>query len=132
MNEWINLPSEKEIEDNLGFVYIIECTINNKYYIGKKQFHKQIRRKPLKGKRRVRISHVQSPWRQYFGSSQDLLSDKDKMGENAFKRRILKLCKSKYDLAMEELLEQLRRDVLNDPLSYNGIINIRLKKRKMK
>jgi hypothetical protein len=40
-------------------------------------------------------------------------------------------CKSKWDLAYNELLFQLESDVMNkNTNTYNGILNIRLRKRK--
>lgn len=116
-------------EDDIGFVYKITNKLNNKFYIGKKQLYKQIRRKPLKGYKRVRISRVESDWRIYQGSCKSLLEDIKLYGENNFEKEIIKYCKSKWELTYMELKYQLEYDVLNPKVnSYNGIINIRLRK----
>jgi hypothetical protein len=128
---WENAP--ESIEGHLGFVYLIENLETGKYYIGKKQFTMRIKRMVAKktgpGKK-AKITHAESSWKDYWGSCNDLMADLKKYGQTNFRRTILKLCVSKYELALEELKEQLRRDVLNDPMSYNQIINVRLRKAK--
>lgn len=126
MSEWQGVPDD--YKDYLGFVYIIEH-LSGGYYVGKRQIFKRIRRKPLKGKKRHRICSVESDWRNYWGSSAALLAAIESEGKESFTRTVLTLCKSKRDLAYQELLEQIKRDVLNDPLSWNGMINVRLGKR---
>jgi hypothetical protein len=127
---WINIPDN--IEDYLGFVYVVTNLQNNKKYIGKKVFWNKIRRKPLKGKKRVRLDKKESDWKDYYGSSNKLLSDVEKYGKDNFKREIIILCKSKFELSYFELLEQIKNNVLLDDNYYNEIINIRLKAPKYK
>lgn len=113
----------------VGFVYIIENRQTKKFYVGKKlfRFKKRFKRK---GKR-DKIKYVESDWRTYWGSSNDLLLDLEKYGKHMYDRKILKFCTSKHDLAYEELKEQLRRDVMSPQTNtYNGIINVRLRKRR--
>jgi hypothetical protein len=114
--------------DTFGFVYSVFCTVNQRYYIGKKQCHSRIKRKPLKGKTRNRIDSKDSSWREYTGSSNDLNADIEKYGKDKFIFTILKTCRSKWELSYDELQEQLKRNVIKDPLSYNGILHIRLGK----
>lgn len=126
MSDWIGVPDD--YSGYVGFVYLISHKETGCYYIGKKQFWKRVRRKPLKGKKRVRICQVESDWRDYWGSSEKLLDAVKEEGKDAFAREIIRLCKSKHELAYEELMCQTANNVLEDPLSFNGIINVRLSK----
>lgn len=113
----------------VGFVYIIENRQTKKFYVGKKLFRFKKRLKK-KGKR-DKIHYVESDWKTYWGSSNDLQADLDKHGKHMYDRTILKFCTSKHDLAYEELKEQLRLDIMNPKTNtYNGIINVRLRRRK--
>lgn len=124
MSEWINAPESPM--DHFGFVYKITHTDSGAYYIGKKQFKRRIRRQPLKGKKRRRIDWVESNWKDYWGSSGNLLEAVGKHGERAFRREILAVCESKSEMAYRELAYQISHDVLADKRSFNGIINVRL------
>lgn len=126
--KWINQPSK--IDDFEGFVYVIQHKETCKYYIGKKSFWKSIRRKPLKGHKRVRLDRIESDWKNYWGSSKKFVEYVKKEGKNKFNRHILCLCKTKSEMSYRELLKQIDYNVLNDPYSYNGIINVRLNKTK--
>jgi hypothetical protein len=115
------------IDDNtFGFLYEITNKINNKKYIGKKQCFMRLKRKPLKGKKRNRISNVESTWREYTSSSNELNGDIEKYGKENFEFRILKICGSKWELAYEEIKEQILKNVLLRDDYYNGIINVRI------
>jgi len=119
--KWIGLPDD--ISEYQGFVYLLEY--NDCFYIGKKNFWKALRRKPLKDKKRVRIDRVESNWRSYFGSSEKFLEfigdEKDLV-----RREILYLCKTKWEMSYYELKEQLDRNVLFNDEYFNNIINVRL------
>ena len=60
-----------------GFVYIITDLINNKKYIGKKQFYFK-KTKIVKGKRKRFL--VDSDWKQYYGSNTELREQVDQFG----------------------------------------------------
>jgi hypothetical protein len=113
-------------EPYIGFVYIITNLTNNKKYIGKKltQFKKS--KPPLKGKTNRRKYTVESDWREYWGSSENLLEDIKTIGTEHFTREILYFCKSKAELSYLEALEQFNRRVLESDDYYNGIINVRV------
>ena len=100
--------------------------INNKKYVGKKQCQSKIKRKPLKGKTRNRIDFKESDWISYTSSSNVLNEDILKHGKENFTFKILKTCGSKWELAYEEIKEQISRDVLLSDDYYNGIINVRI------
>jgi hypothetical protein len=126
MSDWVRAPDNPM--DYMGFVYMITHMETGCYYIGKKQTRKRVRRKPLKGKKRHRICWLESDWRSYWGSSEKLLEAIEREGKDAFCREVIRLCKSKHELAYEELSMQMANNVLEDPLSFNGILNIRLSK----
>jgi len=119
-------PSEDELRDWQGFVYIITDLTNNKKYIGKKGFWSRKTLPPLKGKTRKRRSIVESNWRDYFGSSDLVKQLLAENGEQGFRREILYLCKSKGEMGYLEAKEQYDRSVLLDDTYYNGIINCRI------
>lgn len=120
---------EIDISEWLGFIYLVTAP-NGMKYIGKKQFWSSIKRKPLKGQKRVRRDKKESDWRKYFGSSASLLVEMEKTGPNGWTREILRLCTCKWDLAYFELQEQLACDAIRDPGYWNSILNIRLPVRK--
>lgn len=113
-------------ENTFGFIYEITNLIENKKYIGKKQCQSKIRRKPLKGKKRKRIDFKESDWKEYTSSSEKLNEDIKLHGKDNFSFRILKICSSKWELAYEEIKEQIKNNVLLRDDYYNGIINVRI------
>jgi hypothetical protein len=115
-------------ENAFGFIYEITNTINGKKYIGKKQMTRKIRRKPLKGKKRKRIDHIESDWKTYTGSSDALNIDISTLGVDKFVFKILKFCNSKFELSYFEAKMQFEKDVLLSEDYYNGIINCRIGK----
>ena len=76
-----------------GFVYQITNTTNGRMYIGKKLARFKKSRKPLKGRVNKRRYTVDSDWKEYFGSSDELNADIKKFGKSKFKRVILFYCK---------------------------------------
>ena len=81
---------------------------------------------PLKGKKNKRRSTKESDWRTYWGSSEHLLADVEKLGEDKFTREILHYCQSRGMLSYLEAKEQFDREVLLSDDYYNGIINVRV------
>lgn len=119
-NEWIYEGKKftgEMICDNIGFVYIITNIHNGKRYIGKKNFFSNRTLPPLKGKKRKRKKKIESNWKDYYGSSEELklLVENDK---KHFNREILHLCKSKGEMSYIEMKEQITRDVLLKPEEY--------------
>lgn len=115
-------------EDAFGFIYEIVNTINGKSYIGKKQMVRKIRRNPLKGKKRKRVDYIESDWKTYTGSSDNLNNDIENLGKDKFKFNILMFCDSKFELSYFEAKIQFEKDVLLSEDYYNGIINCRIGK----
>ena len=117
----------EELPDNIeGFVYLITNTTNNRKYIGKKLAKFKKTRPPLKGKKNKRRSKVESDWRDYWGSSDHLIADVEKLGEDKFTREILYMCESRGLMSYLEAKEQFDRRVLETDDYYNGIINVRV------
>lgn len=112
-----------------GFVYIIHDTVNNKKYIGKKQFYFR-KTKILKGKKKRIL--VDSDWKKYFGSNVELNEQVKIHGESNFKREIVKLCKSKSECSYYEAKLQFEADVLLSEEYYNAWISVKVTKKHIK
>lgn len=117
----------KELPDDCeAFVYIITNTTNDRKYIGKKLAKFKKTRPPLKGKINKRRSKVESDWRDYWGSSDKLQEDVEKLGPDKFTRAILYYCETRGVASYLEAREQFERRVLETDDYYNGIINVRV------
>ena len=113
-------------EDVVGFVYQITNTKDGRMYIGKKLARFKRSRPPLKGRKNKRRFKVDSDWREYYGSSDELTADIMKLGKENFKRDILFYCHSKAELSYVEAREQFARKVLESNDYYNGHIRVRV------
>ena len=112
--------------DVVGFVYQITNTTNGRMYIGKKLARFKRSRKPLKGRVNKRRYSVDSDWKDYYGSSDELNVDILKIGKEKFTREILFYCYSKAELSYVEAREQFSRKVLESDQYYNGHIRVRV------
>jgi len=122
--------TENYVSEQYGFIYMITNTVNNKFYIGKKQMKTIKKRPPLKGKKNKRCEEIETDWRTYTSSSNDINEDIKKYGEDKFKFQILQFCNSKWELAYYEAKLQFEYKVLLREDCYNGIINLRIPKLK--
>jgi serine/threonine protein kinase len=113
MANWLYEGSELESipEGVFGFVYLITNTQTGRMYIGKKQFN-SYRSKKIKGKTRKKRYVLESDWKEYWGSCEELKEDIQKIGEENFKREIIKLCKTKGELTYSEVETQIKVDCL--------------------
>ncbi len=128
MSEWIY---KNEVVDELpknveGFVYVITNLVDNRKYIGKKLARFKTTKPPLKGRKNKRRGYKESDWRTYWGSSDHLIADVKKLGQDKFTREILHYCPSRGALSYVEAKEQFDRRVLETDEYYNGIINVRV------
>lgn len=119
-------------DECVGFVYLISCSINGKKYIGKKlaKFAKTtVKTVTLKNgnkkKKKIR-SKIDSDWREYYGSSDNLTKDVELLGKENFTREILHYCDSKAVCSYIEAREQFDRKVLESLDYYNGHISVRV------
>jgi len=119
-----NIPKEC-----FGFIYQITEIYTNRKYVGKKQIRKIIKRPPLKGKKNKRHVISESDWKTYTGSCNSLNEQIIEHGKSGFKFEVLKLCRSKWELAYEEAKLQFELDVLCKDEYYNGIIHCRIGKK---
>lgn len=116
---------DKDIEGYAAFVYLITNLENNKRYIGKKVL-KTVRRQKVKGKTRRKKVEKESNWREYFGSNGTLLEDVEKLGQDRFRREILKLCKTRGTANYWEAWYQMNHRVLESDEWYNDQIRVRV------
>lgn len=106
-----------------GFVYLIECKLNGKKYIGRKYLTKA-GYKTVKGKRKK--IRVDSDWEDYYGSSPALKADVDKLGKENFTRTILRLCKSRGECNYYETKTIFDCDAILDPNYYNNWVSCKI------
>lgn len=127
-NNWIYEENDvlEMPETVVGFVYEITNKVNGRKYVGKKLARFKRSRPPLKGRKNKRRYKVDSDWQDYYGSSDELMMDVNKLGKDNFKREILFYCKSKAELSYVEAREQFARKVLESNDYYNGHIRVRV------
>ena len=106
-----------------GYVYLITNNLTGKMYIGKKLFWFR-KTKVIKGKKK-RIK-VESDWRDYWSSSDEVKADVKAIGEINFSREILHICQNKGTCNYLEAKEQMLRGVLESDLYYNAQIQCRV------
>ncbi len=129
MTNWLyeGQPFDSDmIGDYVGFVYLITNLDNDKKYIGKKWFWSTKKLPPLKGKKRKRTVVKESDWKQYYGSSEDVKLLLEQTGKDNFKRKILRLCKTKGECTYYEAKLQFENDVLLSDEYYNAFIGCKI------
>lgn len=120
-------PDEDFLKEYVGFVYCVTEIKTNKKYVGKKFFWSTRRLPPLKGKKLRRKKTVESDWRTYHGSSEQVKQLVEEGTE--FRREILRLCKTKGECSYYEAKEQFDRDVLFREDYYNEFIGCKIHSR---
>lgn len=121
---------ESEFIDNyIGFVYLITNKINGRKYIGKKLFWSSKTKVVNKKKKKTK---VESNWKSYYGSSEELCTDVEKYGTINFKREILRLCKTKGECSYFEAKEQFLVDAILSEDYYNTWMSVRVRKNHIK
>ena len=121
-----NEPLIEVPEGYKGFVYRISLIDTGEYYIGQKRFHSRKKKKPLKGKKRNRISFDESNWKEYCSSSELVKIYIEENGPMSVKRDVIRLCRSFGGLNFFETEQQILNRVLTDEKSLNSIINCRI------
>jgi hypothetical protein len=113
----------------IGFVYMITCLRTNRRYIGKKNFY-FAKTKQVKGKKKR--FKVESDWKDYYGSNDELNQHVKILGEENFQREILRFCMSKSEMSYYELKEQMINDVLlKENEYYNSYVGARINRKHM-
>lgn len=110
----------------LGFIYCITRLTDGKSYYGKKLlWFSKPRPKSVPG--RSKKIKVESDWRDYWSSCDELKDDVKELGEGNFRREILCFCKTKGMMSYLEAREQFDNRVLEYPdRFYNGNIQVRV------
>ncbi len=112
----------EDIKNFYGFVYKITNKLTGKAYIGRKYFYKSVKKK---GKRRI---YIESDWKDYYSSCDELKQDVNKFGKENFLREIISLHETKGDTNYWENYELFRNNVLEavdfkgEKLYYNNNI----------
>ena len=113
-------------EEYQGFVYQITELDTNKKYIGKKNFWKP-KTLPITKTRKRRVrTRIESNWKQYYGSSNEVCRLVEERGIEKFKREIIKLCKTKGEMSYHEAKMQFDNDVLLREDYYNNFIGCKI------
>lgn len=131
-NPWVykaKIFDSDEIGDNYGFVYLITNTKTGKLYIGKKFFYSMKTKQVNKKKKRFKI---ESDWKNYYGSNEELKKDVEQLGKDKFLRQILHVCKTKGTCNYYEAKEQFERNVLTEDNYYNNWIQCKVQRTHIK
>ena len=117
-------------EDCEAIVYLITNKTNGMKYVGKKLAKRKVTRPPLKGKKNKRRDKVESDWRDYHGSSEEVKLLVEQGSD--FARRILRLCHTKGDCSYWEAKLQFEKDVLLRDDYYNEFIGCKIHSKHLK
>lgn len=98
--------------------------MNGKKYIGKKSFT-STKAKVVAGKRKKFL--IESDWKSYYGSNDDLAKDVALYGEEQFSREILRLCKTKGEVSYFEAKAQFETDCVLRADYYNKWIMVKVR-----
>ena len=113
-------------EEYQGFVYQLTEIHTNKKYIGKKNFWKP-KVLPINKTRKRRVrTRIESNWKEYYSSSNEVCQLVEQYGKERFKREILKLCKTKGEMSYYEAKLQFDHNVLFSDDYYNNFIGCRI------
>jgi hypothetical protein len=116
-NPWLyqgKVFETEDIQENFGFVYLINCEETQRKYLGRKYFWSF--RTPKGKKRKVK---QESDWKKYYGSCPELKEDIKKIGKDKFQRTILSLHKTVGKTNYEETRQLFLNNVLTESLD-NG------------
>lgn len=124
--------TDEEVEGYYGFIYEITNNLNGRKYIGRKFFTKS-KTKQVKGKKKK--LRVESDWKDYWSSCEELLNDIETHGKENFTREVLRLCKTLGECKYQETKIQFAKNVLEERLDngewawYNGNILVKYTRR---
>jgi hypothetical protein len=119
--------TENDVDQYVGFVYIIYNVTNGRKYIGKKLFTRAATYRKNKRKRRKR---VKSDWLTYTGSNKQL--NADIANGDQVQREILHLCTSKGWCTYLETQEIFNHRALIDRDYYNDWCSCKIRREHLK
>ena len=121
-----------ELEGKKAFVYLITNKKTGRKYYGKKRLQfTRTRKKPGKIRRTKTVK--ESNWRDYWGSSKELLADIEKYGEASFIREIVRICTTLGEASYYEAKLQFQHDVILYPDKfYNTFVGCRIHAKHLK
>ena len=113
-NPWLyqgKVFETEDIQENFGFVYLINCEETQRKYLGRKYFWSF--RTPKGKKRKVK---QESDWKNYYGSCPELKEDIKLLGKDKFQRTIVSLHKTLGKTNYEETRQLFLNNVLTEAL----------------
>ena len=116
-------PEQLDPKKEIGFVYLITNLVDGRKYIGKKLFFSS-KTKQIKGKKKK--TKVESDWRSYYGSNDEIKQDVIQLGKDNFRREILYFCRSKSECSYWEAYEQFTRKAILDKTYYNQWLTVKV------
>lgn len=117
-------------EKAIAFVYIIVNLDGGKSYLGKKNLY-FTKTKQVKGKKKKYL--VESDWKEYTGSNDELNAEIAERGLDKYKKEVLRWCYTKSEATYFEAKYQFQYEVLENPDKwYNGWIMCRVRSAHLK
>lgn len=113
----------------IGFIYRITNLTNGRKYIGKKQWIQKVRLKPLKGQTKYRHVEKVNDWKTYCGQNQELQDEVASLGEDKFRREIIKFCFQKQECNYEETRYIMEERALFSDVYYNSWFQCKITKK---
>lgn len=104
--------------DTIGFVYQVIHIPSGKKYIGKKSLYHKKTRPPLKGYKRKRVEMIESDWKTYHGSHEEIKNLLLENGSDIFRREIIEFAKTKKGLSYLETKYLFQLEVLEKQDEY--------------
>jgi hypothetical protein len=127
------MNSNNEEVKYIGYIYRCTNLLTGKIYIGKKNYtfsrRKKLTKKELaaittKGRKpKYKVVEIESDWKDYYGSSEELKQDVEKYGKENFRVEILKECKDKVSLTYWEVYYQMMLHVLFEDTYNKNILS---------
>jgi len=96
-----------EPDKYFGFVYLIRHDETGRFYVGKKQYHRHLTLKPLKGMKRKRKVSKESDWKTYKGSGKHLKEFMQGRDDSEFTFQIVNQYETKGGLYYGEVKQQV-------------------------
>ncbi len=119
MNNHWQYYRDFDINDWIGFTYLIQNKVDNKFYIGKKVFWSTTHKVVKNRKNRKKVIK-ESDWKNYTGSCKSLNDDIERLGIDKFSFVITGLYQSRSQLAYNEVKNIIDNGALLSDQYYNG------------